>query len=130
MTYKSLEQQIRELWVSRGLEVIEERVEPVDENTFKWTIIAREEKDEIGQELNDLYELNLKAKKVAVVFTPLELEHLNTVIDLGAESRKSHLMREARKEKRKLNKWEKHLIGMDRKVWRKIREAEKLSLNE
>jgi len=42
MTYKSLEQQIRELWASRGLEVIEERVEPVDENNFKWTIIARE----------------------------------------------------------------------------------------
>jgi len=84
----------------------------------------------IGQDLEDLYELELKAKRVAVAFTPLELETLNNVIDLGAQSRKSHLMKEARKEKRKLNQWEKHLIEMDQKVWRKIREAEKLAFNE
>ena len=41
MKYKSLEQQIRELWASRGLEVLEETFEAVGKNKFKWTIIAR-----------------------------------------------------------------------------------------
>jgi hypothetical protein len=41
MAYKTLEQQIRELWASRGLEVIEEQFESVGKNKFKWTIIAR-----------------------------------------------------------------------------------------
>lgn len=39
--YKTLEQQIRELWASRGLEVLEETFEHVGEGKFKWTIIAR-----------------------------------------------------------------------------------------
>jgi len=84
----------------------------------------------IEQELSDLYELKLKAKRIAVVFTPFELEQLNNVIDLGAKTRKSDLTKEARKEKRRLNNWERHLIQMDRKLWRKIREAEKLAFNE
>ena len=46
MTYKGLEQQINELWASRGLEVIEETCEPVypsvlGKNKFKWTVIAK-----------------------------------------------------------------------------------------
>jgi hypothetical protein len=45
MTYKTLEQQIRELWASRGLEVIEEQFESVGKNKFKWTIIARKKKE-------------------------------------------------------------------------------------
>lgn len=40
--YKSLEQQIRELWASRGLNVLEERFESVGENKYKWIIIAEE----------------------------------------------------------------------------------------
>jgi hypothetical protein len=39
--YKTLEQQIQELWQSRGLDVLEEKVEVIDENTFKWTITAK-----------------------------------------------------------------------------------------
>ncbi len=38
--YKTLEQQIQELWKSRGLNVLEETFEAVGENRFKWTIIA------------------------------------------------------------------------------------------
>jgi hypothetical protein len=45
MTYKTLEQQIQELWASRGLEVIEEQFESVGKNKFKWTIIARKKKE-------------------------------------------------------------------------------------
>jgi hypothetical protein len=45
MAYKTLEQQIRELWASRGLEVIEEQFESVGKNKFKWTIIARKKKE-------------------------------------------------------------------------------------
>ena len=41
MAYKGLEQQIRELWKSRGLEVIEERFVAVGKDKFKWTIIAK-----------------------------------------------------------------------------------------
>lgn len=38
--YKTLEQQIQELWKSRGLKVLEETFEAVGANKFKWTIIA------------------------------------------------------------------------------------------
>jgi len=38
---KSLERQISELWKSRGLEVLNESFEPLEDGTFKWTIIAR-----------------------------------------------------------------------------------------
>jgi len=40
--YKTLEQQIQDLWASRGLEVIEETFEGLEENKFKWTITAKE----------------------------------------------------------------------------------------
>jgi len=39
--YKSLETQIIELWRSRGMEVLEESVKHLDNDRFKWTIIAR-----------------------------------------------------------------------------------------
>ena len=39
--YKTLEQQIQELWASKGLEVTGETFEAIDEGTFKWTITAR-----------------------------------------------------------------------------------------
>lgn len=45
MTYKGLEQQINELWASRGLEVIKETCEAVGKNKFKWTVIAKRNED-------------------------------------------------------------------------------------
>lgn len=39
--YETLEQQIQKLWASRGLEVLEERVEPLTQGEFRWIIIAR-----------------------------------------------------------------------------------------
>jgi len=39
--YQSLEVQIRDLWASRGLEVVEERVRALTDGKYKWTIIAR-----------------------------------------------------------------------------------------
>ena len=38
--YKSLEQQINELWDSRGFTVLKESVEPMGHGRMKWTIIA------------------------------------------------------------------------------------------
>lgn len=38
--YKTLEQQIQELWESRGLKVLEEIFEPLGKNKFRWTITA------------------------------------------------------------------------------------------
>jgi hypothetical protein len=43
-TYQSLETQIRKLWASKGLEVIEERVRALKGDKYKWTIIARPKK--------------------------------------------------------------------------------------
>ena len=42
--YQTLEEQIRELWASRGLEVTEEKFEAVSKGMFKWTIIAKRKK--------------------------------------------------------------------------------------
>lgn len=42
--YKSLETQIKELWASRGLEVIKEEVTALADGTFKWVIIAKRNK--------------------------------------------------------------------------------------
>jgi len=41
MKYKTLEQQIQELWASRNMEVLEEHYEALGNNKFKWTIIAK-----------------------------------------------------------------------------------------
>lgn len=41
MKHKTLEQQIQELWESRGLEVLEERVRALDNEKFEWIIIAK-----------------------------------------------------------------------------------------
>jgi len=59
MTYKTLEQQIRELWASRGLEVIEERFEVFGKDRFKWTIIAKKKKEvnEMKKDPCELYEI-------------------------------------------------------------------------
>ena len=46
MAYKSLEQQIQELWASRGLEVIEERFRALKHGKLKWVIIAKKKKEE------------------------------------------------------------------------------------
>lgn len=40
-TYQSLDQKIRDLWASRNLEVIEERVRALDHGKYEWTIIAK-----------------------------------------------------------------------------------------
>jgi len=45
--YKTLEQQIRELWSSRGMEVIREEFRVVEARTYEWTIRAREIKVEV-----------------------------------------------------------------------------------
>jgi len=42
MVYKTLEEQIKELWASRGLEVLGETFESLGDKKFKWTIIAQE----------------------------------------------------------------------------------------
>jgi len=39
--YKTLEVEIKELWASRELEVIEEKFRKVSKDTFEWTITAR-----------------------------------------------------------------------------------------
>jgi len=44
--YVSLEQQIQKLWESRGLEVEEEKVSPLGEGRFIWTIIAKEKRED------------------------------------------------------------------------------------
>lgn len=42
--YKTLEQQIVELWAKRGLRVLEEHFEALDEGKFRWVIIARRDR--------------------------------------------------------------------------------------
>ncbi len=42
--YRTLEQQILDLWVSHGLKVLEEKFEQVGKGKFRWTIIAEEER--------------------------------------------------------------------------------------
>lgn len=42
--YRTLEQQIAELWESRGLEVGEIRVTPLDDGRMQWSITAKEQK--------------------------------------------------------------------------------------
>jgi len=39
--YKTLEQQIDELWASRGMEVIREQFKPNDDGTDTWIITAK-----------------------------------------------------------------------------------------
>jgi len=41
VAYRTLEQQIQELWASRGLEVTKEIFQAIGKDEFKWTIIAR-----------------------------------------------------------------------------------------
>lgn len=44
--YKTLEQQIVELWAKRGLRVLEEHFEALGEGKFRWVIIARKRNPE------------------------------------------------------------------------------------
>ena len=84
----------------------------------------------IKEELTQMYREKCRGMDVLLRLTPYEVEHLNTLADLGASARKSSFMRMARLERRKLNEWERHLCLMDRHLWRKIREAEKLAFKE
>lgn len=86
--------------------------------------------DEIQEDLEKMYKEAIDSGDTLVHFTPLELEQLNILIDLGMGARKSHFMKEAKKEKRKLNKWERHLLKADRNLWQKIRDAEKVAKGE
>lgn len=47
--YKSLEQQIRELWASRGLEVVQERFRALKHGRFEWRIIAKQKRGSHGK---------------------------------------------------------------------------------
>ena len=87
-------------------------------------------KNKITEELTQLYRQECKGMDVLLRLTPLEVEHLNVLVDLGMRSRRSFLIQEARKQKRRLNDWEKHLLSLDRQLWQKIRDAEKLALPE
>ena len=40
--WKTLEQQIQELWASRGLEVVEEKFRSLGDGIFEWVIVAKE----------------------------------------------------------------------------------------
>lgn len=86
--------------------------------------------DDIQAFLEKLY-LELEGtERVALIFTPLELEQLNNLLDIGMKARKSYLMKEAKKEGRILNKWERHLLKADRNLWQKIRDGEKIAFAE
>ena len=84
----------------------------------------------IQAELDRLYREKCNGMDTLVRFTPLELEHLNTLTSLGLSARRSSFLKQARKEKRKFTKWERHLCKMDRMLWKKIREAEKIAFKE
>ena len=88
------------------------------------------EHDEIQEDLEKLYKETIDGGDTLVRFTPLELEQLNNLLDIGMRGRKSHFMKNARKEKRKLNKWERHLLKADRNLWQKIRDAEDIAMGE
>ena len=86
--------------------------------------------DKIEVELTQLYREKCKGMDVLLRLTPFEVEHLNNLIGVGMSARRGSLLKEARKEKRKFNDWERHLCAMDRKLWRKVREVEKLAFKE
>ena len=87
-------------------------------------------KDRIEQELNQLYREQYDALDVLLRLTPLEVEHLNNLIDLGSSSRRSSFAKQARREHRRFSKWERHLLALDIKLWRKVREVEKLAFKD
>jgi len=82
------------------------------------------------QFLTKLYRERCNGMDVLLRLTSYEVEHLNNLTDISYRARKSSFLREARKEKRRLHQWEKHLLAMDRKLWKKVRDAEKLAFKE
>jgi len=86
--------------------------------------------DEIQEDLEQLYKEVIDSGDVLVLFTPLEAEQLNNLLDLGLRARKRHLMREAKKSNRRLNQWERHLLKADRNLWQKIRDAQIIAMGE
>ena len=87
-------------------------------------------KNQIEEELTQLYRKKCNGMDVLIRLTPLEVEHLNNLVSIGMQARRGSFQSEARKEKRKWTAWERHLCQMDRKLWRKVREAEKISFKE
>ena len=81
--------------------------------------------DKIESELTELYRKH-NAMNVLLLLSPYEAEHLNNLISLGMRARRGSFQ----KQKRKWSEWEKHLCAMDRKLWKKVRETEKLALKE
>jgi len=43
--WTTLEQQITDLWKSRGLEVLNIKVEPQSQGYLKWTVLAKEKEE-------------------------------------------------------------------------------------
>jgi hypothetical protein len=86
--------------------------------------------DKIEKELTELYREKCKGMDVLIRLSPFEVEHLNNLIGIGMSARRGSFLSEARREKRRFTDWERHLCEMDRKLWRKIREAEKLAFKE
>lgn len=86
--------------------------------------------DSIEKDLTELYRKQCDGMDVLLRLTSFEVEHLNNLIGIGMSSRKGSFLSAAKKEKRKFDDWERHLCAMDRKLWRKVREAEKLAFNE
>jgi len=84
----------------------------------------------IEEELTRLYRERYNGRDVLLRLTPLEVEALNNLVSIGAQERRSAFIRMARREKRRFNDWEKHLCAMDRKLWQKIRDIEKLAFKE
>jgi hypothetical protein len=88
--------------------------------------------DRIERELNGLYEKTMGAKPVAMVFTPYEIEHLLNLIQLGMGTRKREIYRARRRGGglRPMNRWERHLLLMDRKVAEKVMKACRMAFGE
>ncbi len=89
------------------------------------------EKPTIEQEYNKIYERQLKAQRVALILTPLQIEHLHNLVDLGVDKRKRDIVTAVRRKvSKRLNNIEKHLLHMDKQILTKIVDAEELSFNQ
>lgn len=85
--YKTLKQQIQDLWKSRGLKVLEETVEPLDEGKFKWTIIAEPIKK---TPLETLKEANKRTHNLPYKLTSIQIDFLLLIME-GLTSLRSSL---------------------------------------
>jgi hypothetical protein len=89
------------------------------------------EKPTIEQEFNRIYESQLKAQRVALLLTPLQIEHLHNLVDIGMDKRKRDILTATRRKvSKRMNNFEKHLLYMDKQILTKIAVAEELSFNE